>query len=291
MGSLTNQKIKDTYPGLIKTTDEGAINATPKALTDGMGNALPVLVGTAGMTYSGTQDFSGATLVGVPAGAKGDTGATGPAGPKGDKGDPGSGSASADYYNTTTPPLPVAGIDWFKLNVPALTFSGTGWTLGAAGSVRFTPVLSLLAGEKIDDVAVLVTTAVASSTLTLGLYSVTADANGLYASTLLTTFGTVDTSTTGKKVITGLNYTIPASAASFYYVGFLQLGGASAVSIQGPANNLSVVNYAALDATTMNRAMSVTGATGQSALPTTISAAAWGGYANNTTYAWVGFRN
>ena len=66
MGALTTSKIKDTYPGLIKTTDNAAINATPKSLEDGLGNTLPVQVGTGGMIYSGTQDFSGATVTGIP---------------------------------------------------------------------------------------------------------------------------------------------------------------------------------------------------------------------------------
>ena len=219
-------------------------------------------------------------------GAQGDTGATGAQGAKGDSG---SGS-TANYFNTTIPPLPLSGIDWFKLNIPAISFSGTSQSL-TTNQVRFVPVQSLLAGEIIDDVAVLVTTAVASSTLTIGLYSVTQDANGLYASTLLTTFGSVDTSTTGRKIITGLNYTIPSSPTSLYYVGLLPIGGASAIAIQGPANNLSYINYGALDGTTMQRSMSIIGASGQTVLPSTISAATWGGYTTSATMCWIGFRN
>jgi hypothetical protein len=69
MASLLNQPINTSYEGLVKFTDNAAISATSKALTDGAGNLLPVEVSTTGMTYSGTQDFSGATVVGIGGGA------------------------------------------------------------------------------------------------------------------------------------------------------------------------------------------------------------------------------
>ena len=68
MASLLNQPINTSYEGLVKTTDNAAITATPKALTDGAGNSLPVSVGTTSMVYSGTQDFSGSTVVGIGCG-------------------------------------------------------------------------------------------------------------------------------------------------------------------------------------------------------------------------------
>lgn len=41
--SLTGTRIKDTYDGLIKTDDNGALNAsTVKRLNDGLGNASPI---------------------------------------------------------------------------------------------------------------------------------------------------------------------------------------------------------------------------------------------------------
>jgi hypothetical protein len=65
MGTLTGKQIDNTYDGLIKTNDEQPINATPKTLQDGLGNDLPVQVGTGGMVYSGSQDFTAATVTGI----------------------------------------------------------------------------------------------------------------------------------------------------------------------------------------------------------------------------------
>jgi hypothetical protein len=48
MASLTNTKIKDTYPGLLKTTDNAALGGTYKLITDGLGNSSGVYLGTGG---------------------------------------------------------------------------------------------------------------------------------------------------------------------------------------------------------------------------------------------------
>jgi hypothetical protein len=66
MSTLTNTKIKDTYSGLIKTADNLPVDATPKALEDGVGNALPIEVGTDRINFTDTVDFSGATVTGLP---------------------------------------------------------------------------------------------------------------------------------------------------------------------------------------------------------------------------------
>lgn len=65
MGDLTGKRIDQTFDGLIKTNDEQPIDGTPKRLQDGVGNDLPVQVGTAGMIYNGAQDFTGATVTGI----------------------------------------------------------------------------------------------------------------------------------------------------------------------------------------------------------------------------------
>ena len=106
MASITNVKICDGYDGLIKTSNNAAITSTPVQLTDGLGNNLPIQVGTNSTLFSQTVDFTNATVIGA-AGEKGDkgdqgiqgvTGATGPAGAKGDKGD--AGIASNGYYGS-----------------------------------------------------------------------------------------------------------------------------------------------------------------------------------------------
>lgn len=48
MASLENQKIKDTYEGLIKTIDNDELSSTPKELTDGNGNTSGVYLDNAG---------------------------------------------------------------------------------------------------------------------------------------------------------------------------------------------------------------------------------------------------
>ena len=54
MSSLINQKIKDTYEGLIKTSDEQPIDGTLKNLQDGNGGVLPIQVSTGGVNFTGT---------------------------------------------------------------------------------------------------------------------------------------------------------------------------------------------------------------------------------------------
>jgi len=54
MSSLVNQKIKDTYEGLIKTSDEQPIDGTLKNLQDGNGGVLPIQVSTSTINFTGT---------------------------------------------------------------------------------------------------------------------------------------------------------------------------------------------------------------------------------------------
>ena len=56
MASLTNTKIKDTYDGLLKTTDNDALGGTYKLITDGLGNSSGVYLGTGGNVGIGEND-------------------------------------------------------------------------------------------------------------------------------------------------------------------------------------------------------------------------------------------
>ena len=68
MASLQGTKIKNTYPGLLKTDDNGVVGAVEKRVTDGQGNATNMTIGTGGASFdSGTVDFTGATVSGLPA--------------------------------------------------------------------------------------------------------------------------------------------------------------------------------------------------------------------------------
>lgn len=46
--SLNNTKIKDTFQGLIKTTDNSTVGSSNKELTDGSGNDLNISVNNTG---------------------------------------------------------------------------------------------------------------------------------------------------------------------------------------------------------------------------------------------------
>ena len=66
MATLTGLQIDASYLGLLKTTDNAVIGATPKALTDGGGNATNIQVSNTATNFpSGTVDFTGATVSGL----------------------------------------------------------------------------------------------------------------------------------------------------------------------------------------------------------------------------------
>lgn len=55
MASLTGTKIKDTYDSLLKVSDNGALGASAKQITDGLGNSSGVYLGTSGNVGIGTS--------------------------------------------------------------------------------------------------------------------------------------------------------------------------------------------------------------------------------------------
>ena len=61
--SLTGLKIKDSYSGLLKTTDNGGLGATEKLITDGLGNSSGVYLGTSGNVGIGVVPYSSAQLL------------------------------------------------------------------------------------------------------------------------------------------------------------------------------------------------------------------------------------
>ena len=70
MASLQNEQINLSYQGIIKTADNAAVGATAKAITDGAGNATNIeMSNTATNFVSGTVDFTGSTVSGLPGGA------------------------------------------------------------------------------------------------------------------------------------------------------------------------------------------------------------------------------
>lgn len=66
MASLTGNSVGSSYQGLLKTTDNAAIGATSKVLTDGAGNATNISIATGSTSFnSGEVDFTGATVAGI----------------------------------------------------------------------------------------------------------------------------------------------------------------------------------------------------------------------------------
>ena len=68
MATLTNEQINLTYPGLIKTVDNLAIDGTPRSLTDGIGVTFPMEISTTQINFIGGVDFSTAIVTGLSAG-------------------------------------------------------------------------------------------------------------------------------------------------------------------------------------------------------------------------------
>ena len=62
MATLTNTKIKDTYPALLKASDNGVIGATEKVITDGLGNDSVLKLGTASASFTGDVDVTNSVL-------------------------------------------------------------------------------------------------------------------------------------------------------------------------------------------------------------------------------------
>ena len=77
MGQLTGNQIDLSYQGLIKTTDNAAIGAVEKEITDGVGTASTLKLGTTSASFVGTLDLTGATVTGLPAAASGLVSGTG----------------------------------------------------------------------------------------------------------------------------------------------------------------------------------------------------------------------
>ena len=61
MSTLTGTKPKDTYQGLIKTSDNGPVSGS-KQLSDGDGNLIPISVSTTAVAMTGTVTANGESL-------------------------------------------------------------------------------------------------------------------------------------------------------------------------------------------------------------------------------------
>lgn len=204
----------------------------------------------------------------------------------------GGGTSSATMFNSIIVPANYASLPWYKLNIPTNTNTTTSFSLTTTGEMSFSTV-NLVQGEMINEVAVYCSTSQPSgATVSIALYSTSLDANGRhYPSTLLTTFGDLSLITTGRKTITGLSYSIPASSSSgVYYTAMFRTGGAGTPAISGPSGAQSLVYYASLDSTSITRAMTAKALGSFTSFPATITSASFSTYTNSTTLPFIGFR-
>ena len=69
MATLTGQPIDQSYSGLLKTEDNGVIGGVAKGITDGVGGVTNMTIATTATNFvSGTVDFTGSTVSGLPSG-------------------------------------------------------------------------------------------------------------------------------------------------------------------------------------------------------------------------------
>lgn len=130
MSSLENLKIKDTYPGLIKTENNTEVGLTASRLTDGKGNQLPIILNEESIAFDGDVDFTYANVIGLDL-PVGPTGSTGPAGPIGATGP--AGPSSNVSFTSTISGNSVTGTTNETISrsvlIPANSFSAGDWLI------------------------------------------------------------------------------------------------------------------------------------------------------------------
>jgi hypothetical protein len=202
----------------------------------------------------------------------------------------GGGTSSAIMFNSITVPADYGTLPWYKLNSPAQSASTATFQLTNIGEISYSTA-NLVQGEIINEVAVYCNALATGGTASIALYSISLDANGRhYPSTLLTTFGAVSLTTTGRKTITGLSYSIPASLKGIYYTAILRTGAVGAAGLAGPSGAATVVYYVSLDSTSMGRPLTAKALGSFTSFPATITSASFSTYTNTTNIPFIGFR-
>jgi hypothetical protein len=132
--------------------------------------------------------------------------------------------------------------------------------------------VQLPAGLVINEIAFTITTAGSAGALvSVGIYSSTIVSGEMRADALLSNFGSVSTSTTGRKVITSLNYTVPSGTTDWYWIAL--------VGTVAAPGNISFISSAVKQyigfTTAGGTQYSAWTLTGQTSFPATISLATW----------------
>jgi len=238
MSSLENLQINDTFPGLIKTNNEAAVDGTLRTLQDGAGNNLPMQVSTTGVNFTGT--VTGIPVGGVQSILEGTNitvDATDPFNPIVSATGGGGGGPAVTGYNS----LRGFGIgtatsvqEQWKVSYYGTSYSSTGITV--SGRKVKLAAMALYEGGIINEFSIYVTTAAAETTIEAVIYKAELNANGqIIATTLEANLGTIDVSSTGQKIITGINHTLGTTVDGIYFVGIYN-GSTNNVGINGIAS-------------------------------------------------------
>jgi hypothetical protein len=227
MATLNGQPINTSFNGLIKTDDNAIIGATEKVITDGLGNASTLSLGTASASFVGTLDLTGATVTGIPAGGVQSVVAgtnvtvdnTDPANPiVSATGGGGGGGSDLAEGQAITPYL--AG------NVYSIPWVLSGYSQSSAKAFNIANNVQLIPfyanpGQAIGEFYFRITTAAPGALMNVGLYKSYVSTGGGYKRTMpefVTTIASdVDVSTTGQKLFTGLDITLPTDAVGGCY--------------------------------------------------------------------------
>ena len=273
MATLTGNQIDQTYSGLIKTTDNAALGAVEKEITDGVGNASTLKMGTTSASFVGDLDLTGATVTGLPAdttydlaaaasGANINLNLTGSdattdtvsivagtnitlseaAGVVTIDAAGGGGSAVLPAQESMTPwdtKYTVAGTASSNWNYPFSTIADQFTSKAITeNTIWFVPV-TLLDGTTVNDVMLEVTTAKATNQGTvIALYDSVIVGGKLRINESLGSQA-FDASTTGVKTASALNITVSGSPESIYWLAICNLDSTSGASfnIQSQAHN------------------------------------------------------
>ena len=251
MATLTGQSIDSSYQGLIKTTDNGAITATPKAVTDGTGNATNIEISNTATNFvSGTVDFTGSTVSGIDTGVASVVAGTNvtvdntdPANPIISAAGGGGGAALVSmqnqegrtYYDSNSSGL----VDQYRTWVNT---TGYGTATAAVSQRAAYALFTMVPGEDINKVAIKVQAAGAGVTGEIAFYDIAVNSAGfIYVNNRLQSLGTVDMSSTGWKDITlGTPYTVPSGLTN-NTIAILAFPSATSANFGGWSNSMAMV--------------------------------------------------
>ena len=269
MATLNGQQINNTYSGLIKTTDNAALGATEKEITDGVGTASTLKLGTASASFVGTLDVTGATVTGLPvdpnttydlaaaqAGLNVDITLTGSDATTDtvqltagtnitltetagnitiDAAGGGGGGSTPNLYTTSRGvsmyPAAVGSVKLWRTTYTANSYASAGFSQ-SNGDMTAT-AMSLIPGQPIDSVGVYIQATAVAGTVDLALYKAAYDALGnITGGELEYNFGSIAATTAGLQTIVGAGHTLGATVEDTYWLCLLNNSG-SAITVMG----------------------------------------------------------